>query len=187
MTGKKGKGGDESLWDAVTRDVQPLKGREPAPVLPVPAPPAADPPRRPAENAPPAPPRTPLPIPPHPRAPDLPEITAGRAPGLDKRTAQRMRRGQLAIEGRIDLHGMTQDEAFAALYDCLADAQAAGRRCVLVITGKGRVSQDGGVLRNQVPRWLNQPPNRARVLAFETAQPKHGGGGALYVLLKKGR
>ncbi len=97
MTGKKGKGGDESLWDAVTRDVQPLKGREPAPVLPAPVPPApADtPPRRPAENAPAAPPRAPLPIPPPPRAPDLPEITAGRAPGLDQRTAQRMRRGQV--------------------------------------------------------------------------------------------
>ena len=60
-------------------------------------------------------------------------------------------------------------------------------RCVLVITGRGRVSEDGGVLRTEVPRWLNQPPNRARVLAITEAQPKHGGHGALYVLLKKGR
>ncbi len=58
---------------------------------------------------------------------------------------------------------------------------------MLVITGKGLMKEDGGVLRQQVPRWLNQSPNRGRVLAFDYAQQKHGGMGALYVLLKRRR
>ena len=64
-------------------------------------------------------------------------------------------------------------------------AESAGKRCVLVITGKGLSS--GGVLRDQVPRWLNLAPNRARVLAFDYARQHHGGAGALYVLLKRRR
>ena len=89
-------------------------------------------------------------------------------------------RGQV---GRIDLHGRTQSEAHAALLSFLHRAQAAGARFVLVITGKGLAG--GGILREQVPRWLNQPPNRGRVLAFDYAQAQHGGMGALYVLLKR--
>ena len=56
-----------------------------------------------------------------------------------------------------------------------------------MITGKGRVSQDGGILRQMVPRWLNTPPSRDRVLSMSQAQPKDGGGGALYLLLRKRR
>ena len=106
---------------------------------------------------------------------------------MDKRTAQRLKRGQLAIEATLDLHKHTQAQASAALDAFLAQAQDRGRRCVLVITGKGRAGEAGGVLRANVPRWLNQPPNRARVLAIAEAQPKHGGAGALYVLLKRKR
>ncbi len=122
------------------------------------------------------------------REPDLPEIAVGRAPGLDKRSAQRLKRGQLAVEDSIDLHGMTQTQAHRALTRFIAGAQADGKRCVLVITGKG-LRPDGatGVLRDMAPRWLNEPPNRARVLALHTAQPKHGGAGAYYVLLKRQR
>ncbi len=81
----------------------------------------------------------------------------------------------------------TQVQAHAALDAFVAGRQQRGLRCVLVITGKGRVSREGGVLRAEVPRWLDQSPNRARVLAITHAQPKHGGAGALYVLLKRKR
>ncbi|HEX7970035.1 MAG TPA: Smr/MutS family protein, partial [Stellaceae bacterium] len=102
------------------------------------------------------------------------------------RNAERLRRGELGIEARLDLHGMTQEEAHRALDDFLACAQHAGRRCVLVITGKGGAGR-GGILRSAVPRWLNEAPNRARLLAFAAAQPKHGGAGALYLLLRRRR
>ncbi|MEE8245727.1 MAG: Smr/MutS family protein [Alphaproteobacteria bacterium] len=93
----------------------------------------------------------------------------------------------MPVEGSIDLHGLTQKQAAHALGAFLTDAQEAGRRCVLVITGKGDAKGEAGVLRAMAPRWLNEPPNRARILAFEHAQPKHGGQGALYVLLRRKR
>ncbi len=117
-----------------------------------------------------------------------PPLEVGTAAGVDKRTAQRLRRGQIAIEGRLDLHGLTQAEAHRALNGFLANAQGAGKRCVIVITGKGRSdSSEGGVLRRAVPHWLDQPPNRGRIIAVRHAQPRHGGAGALYVLLRKAR
>lgn len=122
------------------------------------------------------------------RAPPLPDLAPGRTPGLEKRTAQRLRRGQLAVEAKLDLHGLTQDEAHRALVDFLISAQGAGKRCVLVVTGKGLTPRgESGVLRTMLPRWLNTPPLRERVLALQSAQPRHGGSGAFYVLLKRGR
>lgn len=123
-----------------------------------------------------------------PEPPELPDLAPGRTPGLDKRTAQRLRRGQLAVEAKLDLHGLTQDQAHRALADFLVSAQGAGKRCVLVVTGKGLTPRgDSGVLRAMLPRWLNTPPLRERVLALQAAQPRHGGTGAFYVLLKRGR
>lgn len=128
------------------------------------------------------------PEPPKPKAPDLPEVRPGASAGLDKRTALRLRRGQLRPEARVDLHGHTQSEAHATLDRFITDSHLAGRRCVLVITGKGSVQDpQGGVLRQMTPRWLNQPSMRGKVLAIEHAQPKDGGHGALYVLLKRKR
>jgi DNA-nicking Smr family endonuclease len=115
----------------------------------------------------------------------LPELSSGDATGLDRRTMDRLRRGQMRPEARLDLHGHTQDEAQSALIDFLRRAQGAGKRCVIVITGRGRMGQGGGVLRSQTPRWLNLPSLRPLVLGFAVAQPKDGGTGALYVLLKK--
>lgn len=115
----------------------------------------------------------------------LPELHSGEAAGLDRRTMDRLRRGQIRAEARLDLHGHTQDEAQSALADFLRRAQHAGKRCVIVITGRGRMGQGGGVLRSQTPRWLNLPSLRPLVLGFAVAQPKDGGSGALYVLLKK--
>lgn len=175
---------DHALWHAVTRDVTPLPGRRPLPASK--PPPAADPP-------PPRPPKpadlrrnalsAPLPVTPA----SLPPLAAGVTPGVDRRTSERLRKGRMEIEGRIDLHGMKQPAAHTALNGFILRSHDLGRRTVLVITGKGRIGQGGGVLRNEVPNWLNQDPLREKVLAFFPAQPKDGGSGALYVLLKRQR
>jgi DNA-nicking Smr family endonuclease len=108
-----------------------------------------------------------------------------RPVGLDRRSWLRLKRGQVAIEQTLDLHGRTQADAHGALGAFLAAAQAAGCRCVLVVTGKGLES--GGTLRHMVPRWLNEGANRERIVAFCPAQARHGGSGALYVLLRRRR
>ena len=120
----------------------------------------------------------------------------GTASGVDRRTARRLVRGEMSIEGRIDLHGMTQAEARRALERFLIDAVAVGRRCVLVITGKGaeRENDDAatqdrnvGVLRRSLPRWLALPGLCDKVVAYHAARPRHGGAGAFYILLRRRR
>ena len=111
------------------------------------------------------------------------ELFHGVAPGLDRATQQKMRRGKITIDARIDLHGMTQSEANQALSNFLYDCRVGGLRTVLVITGKGLGG--GGVLRAAVPRWLNESNNRKLIRAFSHAVPKDGGVGALYVILKR--
>ena len=127
-------------------------------------------------------------VPRPPPAAKLPDLAPGVSPGVDRRNAERLRRGERKIEARLDLHGMTQDEAHRALNAFLDRAEHAGWRCVLVITGKGRPGTSAaGVLRAAVPRWLNEAPNRARLLAIAAAQPKDGGAGAMYLLLRRKR
>jgi DNA-nicking Smr family endonuclease len=105
-------------------------------------------------------------------------------PGLDKSTEERLRKGNRPIDARLDLHGMTQDAAHAALRQFVLAAAQRGDRCLLIITGKGGF--DGqGILRREVPRWLEQL--RPLVLRAVPAQPRHGGAGALYLLLKRRR
>jgi DNA-nicking Smr family endonuclease len=145
---------------------------------------AAEPPPAGQSPSPVSPPVSPSPQPAPPSGPPSePDLRHGEAPGLDRRTQTRMRRGQIDIEARIDLHGMTQAQAHRALGGFLFDQQAIGRRSVLVITGKGVGGE--GVLRDAVPRWLNEGGNRRMVRAFSHAAPKDGGEGALYVLLKR--
>ena len=111
-----------------------------------------------------------------------------QAAGLDRRQARRLRRGEMAIDGHLDLHGMTREEARGALAGFLAAAQGRGWRCVLVITGKGQrepLGERRSVLRAALPRWLDEAPNRERVLRCDPARPRHGGDGAFYVLLRK--
>jgi len=108
---------------------------------------------------------------------------------LGRRTRSRIARGRLAIEARLDLHGLTQSEAHASLLRFLRAASNRGARLVLVITGKGRrTPADGkpGVLRYQLPRWLELPEFRALVVGFEQAHAAHGGEGAFYVQLRRG-
>ena len=103
--------------------------------------------------------------------------------GVDRATAERVRRGRYPVAAPLDLHGLTQAEAHRTLESFIALSRAAGRRCLLVITGNGRLS--GGVLRAAVPRWLAEPAMRRHILAITPARPQDGGPGALYVLLRR--
>ena len=170
------------LWRHVAQSVRPIKSkRKPAP------------PKEAAPSAPPARPKAAKPAapPPPPAKPPAPakhhELTHGLSHGIDRRQAERFRKGKLTIEGKIDLHGRTQQDAHDDLLGFLRRAHAAGTRNVLVVTGKGMTTSKTGILRQAVPRWLNEPAFRSLVLAFDYAEPQHGGEGALYVLLKRVR
>jgi DNA-nicking Smr family endonuclease len=110
---------------------------------------------------------------------------------LGRRLRQRVARGREPIDARIDLHGLTQLEAHAALLRFLRRARADGARIVLVVTGKGsgnrEDSSERGVLKRQVPMWLSLPEFRQIVVGFEDAHAGHGGAGALYVRLRRER
>jgi DNA-nicking Smr family endonuclease len=160
-----------ALWQRAMADAAPLRE---TPLRPPAAPPA------PAAEATALRPREIVVARPHARALD-PE----RPIDLDRRTWLRLKRGRVELEQTLDLHGQTQERAHQRLRAFLADAHARGSRCVLVVTGKGL--ETGGTLRHMVPRWLNEEPNRARVVAYCPAQPHHGGAGALYVLIRRRR
>ncbi len=113
---------------------------------------------------------------------------------FDRRLKQRVARGRDAIDARIDLHGMTQRQAHAALLRFLRQAQAEDAKVALVVTGKGgargRAASDlgeRGVLRRQVPLWLALPEFRHFVVGFDEAHASHGGQGAIYVRLRRAR
>ncbi|WP_029058178.1 Smr/MutS family protein [Stappia stellulata] len=180
---------ERRLWAQVTADVTPLEsGRRskqaattedqgetaapPAPVMGSERPPA---PRAVAAM--------------RPKAPPAPPPLTPLAP-LEPRQRRKLARGTRAIDARIDLHGLTQAEAHVRLRGFLAQAQAQGCSLVLVITGKGgpggSLSADGrGVLRRVVPQWLSFAEFRPLVVGFEEAHAGHGGGGALYVRVRK--
>lgn len=107
--------------------------------------------------------------------------------GIDRANAERLKRGLHPIEARLDLHGRTQAEAHRELAEFVEASHRAGRRCVLVITGRGLGPDGPGILKTAVPRWLGEAGFGRRVLAIATAQPRHGGAGALYLLLRRRR
>jgi DNA-nicking Smr family endonuclease len=107
--------------------------------------------------------------------------------GIDRANAERLKRGRHPITARLDLHGLTQAEAHRELVDFVEASYHSGRRCVLVITGRGLGPDGPGVLKNAVPRWLEEPAPRRRILAMAPAQPRHGGAGAIYLLLHRHR
>jgi len=113
---------------------------------------------------------------------------------MDAKSFARMSRGKLVPESRLDLHGLTLAEAHPELIGFILNAQSAGLRLVLVITGKGRpgadhgpIPQPHGVLKHQVPQWLHMPPLGPAVLQVAEAHLRHGGSGAYYVYLRRGR
>ncbi len=112
------------------------------------------------------------------------EWIEGRSKDLDPAAWRKLRRGELAVHGRLDLHGLTADEARARVVRFVLDSRRALKRVVLVVHGRGRHS-DGGVpvLKERMKGWLG--PLSRHVLAFCTARPKDGGTGAVYVLLRK--
>jgi DNA-nicking Smr family endonuclease len=116
---------------------------------------------------------------------------------FDPRVSKRIARGRREIDARLDLHGLRQQDAYAALRRFLARCQAEGHRHVLVITGKGGETGDfaerdfwnageRGVLRRLVPHWLSEPAFRLHVVSYTESALKHGGSGALYVTIRKG-
>jgi DNA-nicking Smr family endonuclease len=118
--------------------------------------------------------------------------------GLDGRTQERLKRGLLEPQARLDLHGLTEANAHRALAAFLRNASARGLRLVVVITGKGAKTpapdepfemnyERRGVLKQMTPRWLAEPELARFVADVRTAHRKHGGGGALYVYLRKPR
>jgi DNA-nicking Smr family endonuclease len=176
---------DQDLFRRALSDAAPLKKRRPQPAKPAEAKKPAPVKKKTAKKKPAASPllATPQPVA-RPKPPS--DLAAGEFSGMDRRTADRFRRGKLPIEARLDLHGMYQDAAQGALVGFITESAARGHRCVLVITGRG--SREGtGVLRERLPQWLNQPPCRAHVLAFTPARPQHGRDGAFYVLLRRKR
>ncbi len=182
---------DAHLWRTVAESARPLKRKRgrfhPSPgnlsasteekIAAPKSPPKTEPKPEPARKPPPA--------------PAWPTLHPGAAPGVDRNTQARLRKGELPVEATLDLHGFTQGEAHSALIALIARSRASGHRCVLVVTGKGgNVDAEGrttGVLRANVPRWLNETPLRAHVLAFANARPRHGGEGALYVLIRRAK
>ena len=114
------------------------------------------------------------------------ELRHGLAPGLDRRTRARLRRGKVNIEARLDLHGLDKAAAFEVLLEFLEGAYKGGKKTVLVITGKGvRKGGEMGVLRQAVPKWLNLGQVRHWVHAFDHASPRDGGEGALYIVMRR--
>jgi DNA-nicking Smr family endonuclease len=184
---------DRDLWERVKGSVMPLHRAQ---AIPAPAPKAAPAPA-------PSPVAGPAPLPrfrvgqavDHRRSddllPGLVEDMARTPLRMDAGTFGKMKKGKLRPEARIDLHGMTLAEAHPALVSFILGSRGKGRRFVLVITGKGRVSDDfapmparAGRLRHDVPRWLALPPLAGAVLQVAPAHQRHGGEGALYVYLR---
>lgn len=188
-------GEDLALWAEVAKSVTPLEGRG----TPPPSQKSAR--RRKAAGFVSAP---------QPALPALPALDGGETPppasSIERKRLRQLAKGRQAIDSRIDLHGMTQEEAHRRLTAHLAAAVRRGERCVLVITGKGgpRMPQGGGadrvpaqfrrrsdfgfgagVLRRAVPLWLDSPELRPLVSAFAPAHERHGGEGALYVMLRR--
>lgn len=182
--------GERALWTYVTRHVAPMAKKiavaeEELALL--------------AAEVTPKPPPGPLPKKAKGVAPPAVEAPKPPAPPplvpLERRLRQRLARGAHPIEAVLDLHGMRQVEAHHRLRGFLLSAQAGGASVVLIVTGKGGAATDvtpghpgeRGVLRRVVPHWLRLPDLRGIVLGFEEAAQHHGGGGALYVRLRKRR
>jgi DNA-nicking Smr family endonuclease len=181
MTRRKPQLSDEelTLWAHVAASVKPLPGRKVPQVKPLQAKQLSGPRAevRPAgvfaglDTAPP---------PPSPLQP---------LAQMERRMRQRVSRGRAPIDGLIDLHGMRQDEAHRALLSFIRRKHHEGAAVVIVITGKGDPDPDKGrgVLRRMVPHWLADPGLRSCVIGYEEAGLRHGGGGALYVRIRRTR
>jgi len=113
-------------------------------------------------------------------------LSHGSQDNIDKSTAYKLKSGQMSCEAKLDLHGHTQQESYEKLILFIKKSFDNKKRCVHVITGKGRKEiENSGVLKDMVPIWLNSPELRPYILMFSYAKIRDGGEGALYILLKK--
>lgn len=163
---------DRVLWNLVARSATPLKGRRAIEIPSVVLEPEKTPPKPAALQ---------------PATAQIAEKPRHAVHPLDRPTLEKLAKGRTPIEGRVDLHGMTQDEAYSLLYSFLHRAHAGCVRYVLVITGKGFSSGGDGILRRSVPAWLSTPAFRPLVSSHDHAARHHGGSGALYVRLRRSR
>lgn len=152
---------DKRAWAAATRHVRPLskqsgKVRSSNPVAPA---------------------REPMPF--AARSASARELS----PPQNRQNEKPVRRGKQAVSASFDLHGHTQDSAWRVLPHFLSREQARGSRCVIVITGKGKLGE--GVLRRNFLHWLEMPEARNLVSGYAPAHARHGGNGAWYVFLRK--
>ncbi len=190
---------DREIWGRVVKTARPLKSSHAPTLAPAPKPEPESMPSAPLRKATIAGrvalrPNPDGPPPGHDLAHPLSEALARVPVQMDKRQFQRMSRGKLAPEARIDLHGMTLAQAHGALNGFILRAHANGLRLVLVITGKGKnLADDGpiprrpGALKQDVPQWLRMAPLGPLVLEIREAHIRHGGAGAYYVYLRRGR
>ena len=170
---------DEAVWERLTRGIKAYEPELP-PIRPAKSPKAKPKQARRATAAPSSQPvtavkQTSQPI----------DLRSGEKAGIDGATRRRLAQGQIPIEGRLDLHGLTAAQAERRLARFVDQAVRTGVRCVLVITGKG--SEGKGVLRRLVPLWLKTQPLSSQILAISQARQADGGGGALYVMLRRKR
>lgn len=188
---------DKALWKRVSQTAEPMHAKKRAPIkpedrpLPMPKPVKVESARiqpfelganakKKAEG--------------HDLMPSISERVGHQPVQMDKKAYGRMTKGKLKPEARIDLHGMTLDQAHPALIGFVMRSYTEGKRLVLVITGKGKTKQDDGpipvrrgVLKHQVPQWFQMSPLRSVVLQVREAHLKHGGSGAYYVYLRRTR
>ena len=183
MAGRKLTSQDDALWEEIKKTVRPLE-RKPAPA-------DEEPTRGPAQKRQTYSDATKIPQTPKPVSRPLaaPKPTPSPpGPALNPKSRRRLSRRREDVDDRLDLHGLNQVAAFHALIGFLRAAQADGKRLILVITGKGRSEYgDAGVLRSAAPKWLAGPEFRGLVAGVEEAGRRHGGGGALYVRLRRRR
>lgn len=193
MTRRRLRPDEIELWHKVAETAQKMhpERKAPTPVAPKPKPRKTPQPRIPEFNLGQSSKHS---TPPHQLAPAISDALRARPVAMDRKTFARMSKGKLVPEGRIDLHGMTLDRAHTALVRFMLMSHTRGRRLVLVITGKGKDRDEGGpipvrrgVLRHQVPHWLEVPPLAQVVLQVVPAHISHGGEGAYYVYLKRSR
>jgi DNA-nicking Smr family endonuclease len=178
---------DRRVWEQVAATTIPLRP-QPSPAAPPPPEPKPAPSPRPVVPRPLAAPRAAAGP-----APD-PHAALERAqPQMDRRRFEKLRRGRVEPEARLDLHGLTAERAHAALTSFVLGAHARDARLLLVITGKGRPDAAAirphrhGILHHSVPHWLAAPPLGGRVLQVAQAHQRHGGAGAFYVYLRRRR
>ena len=177
---------EKALWRKIAKTVEPLSPDRLA-KMDDPAPASADAPARPAKPS----KRGAVGLP-------SPSVKKGPTAPVDRSAERKLRRGRVEIGARIDLHGMTQDQARTALIRFIHSARRRELKTVLVITGKGAMTQrrdhepwefleDPGVLRRRLPEWLGGPELRHLVSGFSQAHQRHGGSGAFYVTMRRGK